>query len=71
MPTLSLRRRRLRLEALEPIVKDISTFLLIHWNTTCKVTGMCVSITKLSTCGLADDEQLLSLLSGDVGTHVP
>lgn len=40
--------RRLRLESLEAVVEYVSTFLLVHWNTTREIPAIVVSIRYLS-----------------------
>ena len=42
--SLSFSCRRLRLESLEPVVKYVSTFFLVHWNTTREIPAIVVSM---------------------------
>jgi hypothetical protein len=42
--SLGLCCRRLRLESLEAIVKYVSTFLLVHWNTAREIPAIAVSM---------------------------
>ena len=42
--SLGLCCRRLRLESLEAVVKYVSTFLLVHWNTAREIPAISVSL---------------------------
>lgn len=70
LSSLSLGRRRLRLEPLEAVVEYLSTFLLVHWNTTREIPAIVVSMDSIAPRP-GNHLQLLSLFAWDIGTHVP
>lgn len=69
-PQLSFGCWCLRLKALEPVVQHFSTFLLVKWNTTSEVPKIDIS-TQAQHGSAGGHLQLLSLLSWDVGAHIP